>query len=100
MKAATVATVVDEVGDLSPAALATALEVVTRVAQSLDDGLPIDNWLDAKRASEVAETVHRIARLAAGQSTANVAHATVQLTDEERRERMAQLRAMVVGTPD
>jgi hypothetical protein len=98
VKAATVAAVVDEVGDLSPAALSAALDVVTRVARSIEDGLPIENWLDAKRAAEVAETVHRIARLAAGQSTSNIAHAAA-LTDEERAERMAYLRSLADQVP-
>jgi len=80
---------VSELDDLSPAALRTALTIVRELDRQGGE-LPIDNWLDAKRAADTAETVHRIHRLAAGQSTANVAHAN--LTDDERREYLARLR--------
>jgi hypothetical protein len=47
-------------------------------------------WLDVLRMAQTVEILYRIYRLAADQSTANVRH--VHLTDEGRRELMAQLR--------
>ena len=83
--------IVSELDDVHPATLRACLSI----AKALEDGgadIPIEDWLDAQRAANTAEILHRISRLANGQSTANVAHAT--MTDEERRERMAQLRAI------
>ena len=83
--------IVTELDDVAPAALDAALRGLARGGAALDE-VPIETPLDAKRVMEAAEIAHRISRLASGQSTANVAHA--QLSDEERRERMAQLRAI------
>jgi hypothetical protein len=83
--------VVSETEDLAPAALSAALAFVARLEEALP-GLDIDDMLSAQRAANTAEIIHRISRLASGQSTANVAHA--QLTDEERKERMAHLRSI------
>jgi uncharacterized protein YheU (UPF0270 family) len=91
--------VVSETADLAPAALDAALRLVERLGT---DGaeLEIETTLDAQRLANVAEIVHRISRLASGQSTANVAHAT---TDDERRARLAELRSRMAqhddGTP-
>lgn len=90
-RADVVSRVVSETEDLAPAALETALALIAKVAEGLP-GIEIDDPLAAQRLANTAEIVHRISRLASGQSTANVAHA--QLSDEERRERMAQLRAI------
>jgi hypothetical protein len=78
--------------DLSPAVLAQTMAVV-RALQTDGTLPPVETWLDAQRAATVAETLHKIHRLASNQSTANVAHAA-PMSDEERRERMAQLARM------
>ena len=87
----TVYRVVAEVEDVAPAALETALNAMLRADETMDT-VPVDTMLDVKRLAETAEILHRISRLASGQSTANVAHAA--MTDDERRDRMAQLRAI------
>lgn len=79
--------VVDETTDLSPAALNAALTLIERLSAD-----PDADPLAVLRLANAAEVVHRISRLASGQSTANVAHAS--MTDEERRERMARLAGM------
>lgn len=76
---------------MAPAALAASLALIEKV-QNASAELEIEDPLGLQRMANAAEIVHRISRLASGQSTANVAHA--QLSDEERRERMAQLRAI------
>lgn len=83
--------IVTELDDVAPAALDAALRGLARGGEALET-VPIETPLDAKRVMEAAEIAHRISRLASGQSTANVAHAA--LSDEERKERMAQLRAI------
>ena len=80
---------VSEVEDVAPATLDAVLMLVTAAR---DADVTIESSLDLLRTAQTAEILHRISRLANGQSTANVAHAT--MTDEERRERMAQLRAI------
>lgn len=88
--------IVDEMTDLSPAMLRGALHLARLLDAGASD-LPLDSWLDAQRASTVMETMHRIHRLASGQSTSNVAHAN--LSPEERAARTAQLEAMASDTP-
>ena len=83
--------VVTELDDVAPAALQAALVAMQRAGEELP-GVTVETPLDVKRVAETAEILHRISRLASGQSTANVAHA--QLTDEERKERMAHLRSI------
>lgn len=83
--------VVSETEDLAPAALAASLALIEKV-QNASAELEIEDPLGLQRMANAAEIVHRISRLASGQSTANVAHA--QLTDEERKERMAHLRSI------
>ena len=87
--------VVDELDDVSPAALEAALVGLTRGQAALAD-VPIDNALDAKRVLEAAEIAHRIARLASGQSTSN--NLSVSLSAEERAEHMAYLRSRIGQT--
>jgi len=87
--------VVSETDDLAPAAFRTVLELIRQVEDGLD-GLTVGSPLDAQRLASAAETLHRIGRLASGQSTANVAHAQT-MTDEERKERMAYLRSRVAA---
>ncbi len=91
LKSEVVRRVVDETRDLAPAALETVLELVVQVRDGLDK-LPVNNTLDAHRLANTAEVLYKIARLASGQSTANVAHAK-SLSDEERAERIAYLRS-------
>jgi Mg2+ and Co2+ transporter CorA len=83
--------IVDEVSDLSPAALRAVLAITQRVEDELA-AIEVSEALDLQRMANTAEILHRIHRLASGQSTSNNAHAT--LTDEERAARLAQLRAM------
>ena len=83
--------VVTELDDLAPAALSAALAIIHKLEDALPD-LEVDDMLSAQRAANTAEIIHRISRLASGQSTANVAHAA--MTDDERHARMAQLRAI------
>jgi ABC-type branched-subunit amino acid transport system ATPase component len=78
---------VDETDDLSPAALAAALMLIERLTAD-----PDCDPLAVLRLANAAEIVHRISRLASGQSTANIARR--DMTDDERREQMARLRAM------
>ena len=87
--------VVDELDDVSPAALEAALVGLVRGQAALAD-VPIDNALDAKRVLEAAEIAHRIARLASGQSTSN--NLSVSLSAEERAEHMAYLRSRIGQT--
>jgi len=54
--------------------------------------LQVNTPLDAHRLASTAEILHRIGRLASGQSTSNVAHAQA-MSEEERRERMAYLQS-------
>jgi len=91
LKSEVVRRVVDETRDLGPAALETVLQLVLQVRDGLDN-LPINNTLDAHRMANTAEVLYKIARLASGQSTANVAHAK-SLSDEERAERITYLRS-------
>lgn len=81
--------IVSEAQDLSPESLAGAL-TVARLIREGSDALPMESWLDAQRAANVAEILHRVHRLASGQSTTNVAHAG-PMTDDERRARIAEL---------
>lgn len=85
---------VTELDDVAPAALSAAFRAMTRAEDEIDN-VEVDGTLDVKRLAETAEILHRISRLASGQSTANVAHAS--LSDDERRERMRQLAAMARG---
>lgn len=87
--------VVSETEDLAPAALDAALRLVERLGR---DGaeLEIETTLDAQRLANVAEIVHRISRLASGQSTANVAHAS----SEDRAARIAELKARLAQHDD
>lgn len=84
--------IVTELDDVAPAALQAALVALQRASDALEE-VPVETTLDAKRVAETAEIVHRISRLASGQSTANVAHAN--MSDEERAERMAYLRSRI-----
>ena len=88
--------IVTELDDVHPAALDGALRAITRTADAID-GMEVTDVLDAKRLAETAEILHRISRLASGQSTSNVAHA--QLSAEERAQRMAELDALRQGPP-
>jgi hypothetical protein len=88
--------VVTEIDDVAPEGLETAL-VILRALKEAGGELPIEGWLDAQRAANVSEIVHRISRLASGQSTSNVAHAT---TDDERAARIAELRARLTQHDD
>lgn len=74
-----------EEGEIGQAALRTALEWTNKLETA--DDIAVETTLDAVRAAAVVETLHKVHRLASGQSTANVAHAT--LTDEERATRVA-----------
>jgi len=91
LKSEVVRRVVDETRDLAPAALETVLELVVQVRDGMAN-IEVNNPLDATRMANTAEVLYRIARLASGQSTANVAHAK-SLSDEERAERIAYLRS-------
>lgn len=91
LKSEVVRRVVDETRDLAPATLETVLELVVQVRDGMAN-LEVNDPLDAMRMANTAETLYRIARLASGQSTANVAHGKT-LSDEERAERIAYLRA-------
>ena len=88
---------VSESEDVAPAALSAALRLIEKVESAAAD-MEIDDPLSLQRMANAAEIIHRVSRLASGQSTSNTAHAV--LTDEERRERMARIRGDVnVGTP-
>jgi hypothetical protein len=76
--------------DISVVALAATWEVFLSLLEA--DVPPPKTWLDVLRMAQTVEILYRIHRLAADQSTASVRH--IHLTDEERRARMAQLRAM------
>lgn len=80
---------ITELGDIAPAALEAAFFGLRRGTEAMED-VPIETTLDVKRLMESADLAHRIYRLASGQSTSNVAHAT---TDDERAERIRELRA-------
>jgi hypothetical protein len=90
--------IVSEVDDLAPATLAAALRIVEQVAASGAE-LPVESWLDAQRAANAAEIIHRISRLASNQSTSNVASQKV-MSDDERRELLARLRGTAASQPD
>lgn len=85
---------VDEIEDLSPALLEASLGIAEKILESAHL-VPILTWLDAQRAATTAEILHRISRLASGQSTNN--NLTLTITDEERKERMAYLRQLMEG---
>jgi len=94
-KATEIWAVVDELGDVSPAALRVALGIIRQI--ELEGAqLPIEDWLDAQRATGIAVELHKLHRLASGQSTANVAHAA--MSEEERKERMSYLRSLAGQT--
>ena len=95
-KAEIVHRAVTEYDDIAPAALATALALIERVEAEIAV-IPVDDALALQRIAQSAEIVHRISRLASGQSTSNVAHA--QLSSEERAQRMAELDAMRQAPP-
>lgn len=88
--------IVTELDDIHPAALDGALRAMTRASDALET-VPADDALDVKRIAETAEILHRISRLASGQSTSNVAHA--QLSEEERAARLARLRGDAPPSP-
>ena len=90
-KAEVIRRVVSETDDLAPAAFRTVLSIVDQVEQGMDV-LQVNTPLDAHRLASTAEILHRIGRLASGQSTSNVAHAQA-MSEEERRERMAYLQS-------
>lgn len=90
--------VVSETGDLAPAALEAVLDLVVQVRDGLERFV-VDSPLDAMRMANAAETLYRIARLASGQSTSNVAHGKA-LSDEERAERLAYLRSRLASVND
>jgi hypothetical protein len=87
--------VVSQTDDLAPAAFRTVLGLIEQVEGGLA-GLVVSSPLDAQRLASAAETLHRIGRLASGQSTANVAHGQA-MSDEERAERMSYLRARLAA---
>jgi hypothetical protein len=80
--------------DIAPAAYRLVMRTMVKLEDELPD-VPITSALDAVRIAQAMEIAHKIGRLASGQSTSNVAHAT--MSDEERRERMAQLGRMAQG---
>ena len=92
----TVWQVVDETQDLSPAALSAAMDGIRAVAEGLSTVVPEDA-LDLQRIANATEILHRIHRLASGQSTSNNAHAS--LTDDERAARLARLRGDAPPSP-
>lgn len=94
-KAAVVRRVVSETDDLAPAAFRTVLELISQVEEGVATLTPT-NALDAHRLAATAEILHKIGRLASGQSTANVAHAQA-MTEEERKERMAYLNSRIAA---
>lgn len=84
--------VLDGAAELIPDLAYTA--AVACMAQVLENGdLPMDTQLDRQRAAETSKTLFTIARLASGESTSNVAHATVDPAQLEAiAERVAKLR--------
>lgn len=88
-KAEVVWRLVDEADDLAPAALAAALELVNKVSAGVAL-VDVDDALTLQRLATAAETVHRISRLASGQSTSNVLHGQT-LTSDEYAARLAEL---------
>ena len=97
-KAEVIRRVVSETDDLAPAAFRTVLTIVDQVEQGIFD-IEVNNALDAHRLASTAEILHRIGRLATGQSTSNVAHAQA-MSEEERRERMAYLQSRLRAFAD
>lgn len=89
--------VVSETEDLAPSALRAALSLIEK-AEAAAEGMDVENPLDLQRVANAAEIIHRISRLAGGQSTSNVAHAN--LSDDDRRELMARLRAQAAQAVD
>jgi hypothetical protein len=85
--------IVKEYGDrgrIGPLMFAAAAKLVeAAIAGEIPEP---ETALERLRLAETARICHAIGRLEADESTANIAHATV-LTDEERRERMARIRA-------
>jgi hypothetical protein len=92
-RAAVVDRIVDgmDAEEIAPAAYRLVMSTMCKLEDELPD-VPITSALDAVRIAQAMEIAHKIGRLASGQSTSNVAHAT--MSDEERRERMAQLANM------
>lgn len=92
-RSATVALIVDGMAaeEIAPASYTVALELIAHAADALP-GIKVETALDLHRVAQTAEIIFKIARLASGESTQNVAHA--HLTDDERRDRMRQLAAM------
>lgn len=80
--------IVTELDDVAPSALEATLVFISRAAEAVEE-VEIASALDLHRVAGAAEILHRISRLASGQSTSNVAHAG----DTERAERIAELRA-------
>lgn len=86
---------VTELDDVHPAALNAALVAIQRAEQGIGE-VPVETTLDVQRLANTAEIIHRISRLASGQSTSNVAHAG----DQDRAERLAALRARLAQSDD
>jgi hypothetical protein len=76
--------------DIPAAAYDYVLASLARLSEALPD-IKVETPLDAVRVATAADLAFRIARLAAGESTANVAHAKV-MTDAERHALLARLR--------
>jgi hypothetical protein len=91
-----IARVVSETEDLAPETLAGALAIAEKLRAGIED-IEIDSSLDAVRLANVMEVLHRVSRLASGQSTSN--QAVMHMSDEERKERMAYLRSLVGQDP-
>jgi hypothetical protein len=88
--------IVTELDDVAPAALEATLVFISRAANAVED-VEITSALDLHRVAGAAEILHRISRLASGQSTSNVAHAN---TDDERAARIAELRQRLTQHDD
>ena len=89
--------IADEVDDVAPAALEAALRLIERAAREAEE-VEVTSALDLSRVAASAEILHRISRLASGQSTANVAHAG-PMSAEERAEAEAYLRSRLTTPP-
>ena len=89
--------IADEVDDVAPAALEAALRLIERAAREAEE-VEVTSALDLSRVAASAEILHRISRLASGQSTANVAHAG-PMSAEERSEAEASLRSRLTTPP-
>jgi hypothetical protein len=87
---------VTELDDVAPAALSAVFALIER-ANAEAETIEVESALDLHRVAGAAEILHRISRLASGQSTSNVAHAT---TDDERAERIRELRARLAQHDD